>query len=44
MAAAAIKYFQKNQNFNDRLLVGGQYASPCQIASKSVNRLQRYGD
>ena len=24
--------------------VGGQFASPCQISSKSVKRLRRYGD
>jgi len=44
MAAAAKLNFQKNQNFNGRPAVGGQYASSCQILSKSVKRLQRYGD
>jgi len=36
--------FLKIQNFNDLSAVGGQYASSCQISSKSVKRLQRYGD
>jgi len=36
--------FSKIQNFNGRSTVGGQYASSCQISSKSVKRLQRYGD
>ena len=30
--------------FNGRSAVGGQCASSCQISSKSVKRLQRYGD
>jgi len=33
--------FLKIRNFN---AVGGQYASSCQISSKSVKQLQRYGD
>jgi len=36
--------FSKIQNFNDLSPVGGQFAPPCQISSKSVKRLQRYGD
>jgi len=36
--------FSKIQNFNGRSAVGGQYASSCQISSKSVKRLQRYGN
>ena len=36
--------FSKIRNFNGRSAVGGQYASSCQISSKSVKRLQRYGD
>jgi len=31
-------------NFNGISAVGGQYASSCQISSKSVKRLQRDGD
>jgi len=34
----------KIRNFNGRSAVGGKYASSCQISSKSVKRLQRYGD
>ena len=44
MAAAAILNFKKIRNFNGRSAVGGQYASSCQISSKSVKRLQRYGE
>ena len=44
MVAAAILNFQKIQNFDGRSAVGGQCASSCQILSKSVKRLQRYGD
>ena len=44
MAAAAILNFQKNRNFNGLSAVEGQYASSCQISSKSVKRLQTYGD
>jgi len=44
MAAVAILNFQKNRNFNGLSALGGQYASLCQISSKSVKRLQRYGD
>jgi len=36
--------FSKIGNFNSRSVVRGQYASSCQISSKSVKRLQRYGD
>ena len=36
--------FWKIRNFNGLSTVGGQYASSCQISSKSVKRLQRYGD
>jgi len=36
--------FSKTRNFNGRSAVGGQYATSCQIPSKSVKRLQRYGD
>jgi len=44
MAAAAILVFFKIGNFNDLSPVGGQSASACQISSKSVKRLRRYGD
>jgi len=36
--------FSKIRNFNGLPALGGQYASLCQISSKSVKRLQRYGD
>jgi len=36
--------FSKIRNFNDLSAVGGQYASSSQISSKSVKRLQGYGD
>jgi len=36
--------FLKIRNFNGLSTVEGQYASSCQISSKSVKRLQRYGD
>jgi len=36
--------FSKIQNFNGLTAVGGQYASSRQISSKSVKRLQRYGE
>jgi len=36
--------FSKIRNFNGLSAVGGQYASSCQTSSKSVKRLQRYGD
>jgi len=36
--------FSKSGNFNGRSAVGGQCASTCHISSKSVKRLQRYGD
>jgi len=45
MAAAAILNFQKfDFNFNGTPALGGQCASFCQISSKLVTRLQRYGD
>ena len=34
----------KNWNFNRRSPVRAECASPCQISSKSVKRLQRYGN
>ena len=36
--------FSKIPKFNGRSSVRGQWASPCQISSKSVKRLQRYSD
>jgi len=36
--------FSKIRNFNGLSAVGDQYASSCQISSKSVKRLQTYGD
>jgi len=36
--------FSKIRNFNGLSDVGGEYASSRQISSKSVKRLQRYGD
>jgi len=36
--------FSKIRNFNGLSAVGGRYASSRQISSKSVKRLQRYGD
>jgi len=36
--------FLKIRNFNDLSTVRGQYASSCQLSSKSVKWLQRYGD
>ena len=36
--------FSKIRNFNGLSVVGGQSPSPCQISSKSVKRLRRYGD
>ena len=36
--------FSKIRNFNGLYAVGGQCASSCKILSKSVERLQRYGD
>ena len=44
MAAAAILFFWKIGNLNDMSPVGGQSASSCQIPSKSVKWLRRYGD
>jgi len=44
MAAAAIVNFPKLEILTTFPLYGGQYASSCQISSKSVKRLQRYGD
>jgi len=37
-------FLKKLKNFNDLSPVGGQSASACQISSKSVKRLLRYGD
>jgi len=37
-------FLEKLKNFNDLSTVGGQSASACQISSKSVKRLLRYGD
>jgi len=36
--------FSKIRNFNGLSAVGGQYALSCQISSKSVKLLPRYGD
>ena len=36
--------FSKIRNFNCLSAVEGQYASSCQISSKSVKRLQTHGD
>ena len=36
--------FRKIRNFDDMSPVGGQSASLCQISSKSVKRLRRYGN
>jgi len=36
--------FLEIRYFNGQSAVGGQYASSCQISSKSVKRLQRYDD
>jgi len=36
--------FRKIRNFNNMSPVGGQSASLCQISSKSVKQLRRYGD
>jgi len=36
--------FSKIRNFNGKSAVRGQYASLYQISSKTVKRLQRYGD
>jgi len=36
--------FSKIRNFNGRSAEGGKHASMCQISSKSVKRLQRYGN
>jgi len=44
MAAAAILLFEKIENFNDLPPVMGQSAPACQISSKSIKRLLRYGD
>jgi len=44
MAAAAILNFQKFKILTVDPLYGGECASSCQISSKSVKRLQRYGD
>jgi len=39
MATAAVLFFLKIQNFNDLSPVEGNFASSCQISSKSVKRL-----
>jgi len=44
MAATAILVFEKIKNFNDMHPVWGQSAPACQISSKSIKRLLRYGD
>ena len=45
MVAAAILNFKKFEILMGGISAGGgQYASSCQISSKSVKRLQRYGD
>jgi len=44
MAAVRHLEFSKIRNFNSLSAVGAQCASSCQISSKSVKRLQRYGD
>jgi len=36
--------FSKIRNFYGRSRVGGQYSSMCQISSKSVTWLKKYGD
>ena len=36
--------FRKIRNFNGLSPIGGQSTSSCQISSKSVKRLRRYGD
>jgi len=36
--------FSKLRHFNDLSAVQGQYASSHQISSKSIKRLQKYGD
>ena len=36
--------FQDGGNFNSKSAVRGKCESPCQISSKSVKQLQRYGD
>ena len=44
MAAANILNFQKVNNVNGWSAAMGQYASSCQMSSKSVERSQRYVD
>jgi len=44
MAAVRHLGFLKIQTFNGQSAERGQYASPCQMSSKSVTLLQRYGD
>jgi len=36
--------FSKIRNFNGLFPIEGKSASPCQISSKSVKQLRRYGD
>jgi len=43
-AAAAVLNFAKSRKFNGRSAVEGQCTSPCQISSKSLKWLQRYGN
>jgi len=44
MVAANILNFQKVNNVNGWSAARGQYASSCQMSSKSVERSQRYVD
>ena len=43
-AAAVILDFKKIRNFNSRSAARGQWASSCQISSKSAKMLQRYSN
>jgi len=44
MAAICHIRLSKIKNLNYTSGAGDQHASPCQISSKSVKRLQKYGD
>jgi len=44
VAAVTIVVFSKIRNFNLPFSEGARFASACQISSKSVRRLRRYGD
>jgi len=44
MAAAASLHFQKFEILMIGSPVRGQNAPPCQVSSKSVKQLHRYGD